>query len=553
MSYSKKKIERGKRVQNVYSDKDRAKLIDINETTNYEHSGTNLSGTSTFTKFTNASTALSIEDKSITYNVEEGHILSDVTDEESFTIPYDNVVNGAKMELNLFATKAGAADLTLETSYELSAIFFHGRDTADEESAFFKQGQLLASVFGSNKIESRQVGGYHERDSSNFTFEYHFNPVLLEERQFYQYYPLYKSSFDKLGTLLFPNYITTTIDSSPYIKGNQKCEIKVLLNKRPVTVKQQMPDSPFDNFLNPPIPPTTMQQEVRLDLKAGKNKVAVTSTCEIEQYARGNLSNSFATRFKSLAFSLVDAGTHQPVTLVNYAPSEESRVSLSGQLAQTSPELFSHFTPVGNFLAASTTPTDVFEPVELLYSDLSDSKAAKIEGKVGVYKGTFYPKEIGKYEFMAMSRSNMMEHRGFANKNRTIEDKFLMMDAKFDNVLSAGGTDWSENGWVHADFSLIIDDLNVLQNRNRIDGLDLLPHNWNVGYFNVSKDLSKKGVPLVYSLLGNRGWKETLLENQPEHTHYGSEGKSPSPNQSSLETTSQWREQHYRARLSLSV
>ena len=345
------------------------------------------------------------------------------------------------------------------------------------------------------------------RNGSHFNFEYHFTPVLLEEKQFYRSYfnEVSPSAFNKIATLLLPNR-STGRHSHPEIEGNQQCEIKVLLNKRPVTVKQQMPDRPFHNAGKNP-PPATMQQEVRLDLKAGKNKVSITSTCDIEQYARGNLSNSFASRFKSLAFSLVDAGTHQPVTLVNYAPSEEQGKSLQGILANTTPNLFTHLTPVGNFSAASTTPTDVFEPVELLYSDLNDSKAPKIEGKVGVYKGTFYPKEVGKYEFMVMSRSNMMEHRGFANENRTIEDKFLMVDTHFKGT-QAGGTDWSENGWVHPDFSLIIDDFNVLQNRNRIDGLDLLPNNWNVGYFHVSKTFQRKVCRLFTLFLGIEAGKK---------------------------------------------
>ena len=364
-------------------------------------------------------------------------------------------------------------------------------------------------------------------------FEYHFNPVLLEEQQFYHYdvagqkkywnNAKYTSPLDKIGTLLSQNRRTTRIGAPPYLEGSQKCEIKVLLNKRPVTVKQQMPTSPFSRQKN--TPPATMQQKVRLDLKAGKNKVAVTSACDIEQYARGNLTNSFATRFKSLAFNVTDAKTKKPVTLVNYAPKESLGTRVEGTLSEQSPVLFSDLSFADAFSLENTTAAETFETPELLYSNLEDIEAAEISGKVGVYKGTFYPKEIGKYEFMVMSRSNMIEHRGFANKNRTIEDKFLMVDSFFGDYDSAGGTDWSENGWVHADFSLIIDDLNVLQNRNRIDGLDLLPNNWNVGYFDVSKDLSKKGVPFVYSLLGNRGWKETLLENQPEHTNYHSQGK----------------------------
>ena len=42
----------------------------------------------------------------------------------------------------------------------------------------------------------------------------------------------------------------------------------------------------------------------------------------------------------------------------------------------------------------------------------------------------------------------------------------------------------------------------------RVDGLDTLPNNWNVSYFNVTKDHSKKGLPFTFSVLGNKGWKE---------------------------------------------
>ena len=150
----------------------------------------------------------------------------------------------------------------------------------------------------------------------------------------------------------------------------------------------------------------------------------------------------------------------------------------------------------------------MFEPVELLYSDFNDAERPKIEGNVGVFKGMFYPKEIGRYQFMVMSRSNMMEHRSFSKREpATLEEKFLFDYAPKDDVVF-------KNGWVHADFSLLMDKQNVLQNRRRVDGIDTLPNNWNVGFFNVTKNLSKKGVPFVYSLLGNKGWKATLIDEQ---------------------------------------
>ena len=72
------------------------------------------------------------------------------------------------------------------------------------------------------------------------------------------------------------------------------------------------------------LPPLKNENHI-LDLKAGKNTVTVTTLCDIEQYGRGNLSNDFTNRFKSLAFTLSDAATQQPVTLVNYAPKGKSR------------------------------------------------------------------------------------------------------------------------------------------------------------------------------------------------------------------------------------
>ena len=55
----------------------------------------------------------------------------------------------------------------------------------------------------------------------------------------------------------------------------------------------------------------------------------------------------------------------------------------------------------------------------------------------------------------------------------------------------------------------------------RVDGLDTLPNNWNVSYFNVAKDISKTGIQFTFSLLGNKGWKEKPYNKLWEYEHLG--------------------------------
>ena len=519
--------------------------------------GSNQTGFSEYQSFENATTGISLEGNVAAYNLPSSHLLSDTKSSEDFAIPYDSLVNKIEATFRVFVPEN--KDVTLIQQAQFSPSPFTQKYTkgvpyvgGSENSA--KKYKLLDEVFGRETLflgtpeklnyaeqfydgrrgNVMKGGGQISNHNNQIDITIDAEAFLTDALLFKGDGNLYPRGFSKfhepneLGDYESTCTVTTTINGRVFERKPLDVQLGDRHHSPRLTVKAYEQSHEGRLLL---MEDTVLTNQM-LPLKAGHNEVSISTSCSGETYTRGNLINDYMTRVKSLSFALSDFETQAPAQLVNYAPKDVSgAASIEGTLS-SSPSTLMKFNGLNKESKRSMVDAAKLITSEDLLVETKSNKTKKSQGeillldeKLSHYKGTFYPKQTGQYEFVVMTKSNLFETRELLWADPTAPLLRPSLESKIyadlpNNVSFLNIDDYMHDkvatGWVQPDYKLIINTDMVLENRLRVDGLDSTPTTWNVGFYNVTKDTSKKGIPFVFSALGNKGQKHMSLPKQKD-------------------------------------